>query len=90
MTRPTRTYHITRQIMTPAGWSSIATSSINIDVLTDENFEGRYALIEKTQRRRTVPKQRLVNTYKIIATSTDLTKIQRTKAKLEAKANKGA
>jgi hypothetical protein len=86
MTRPTRTYHITRQIMTPAGWST----TISLDALADENFEGRYVLIEKTQRRRTVPKQRLVNTYKTITTGTDLAKIQRTKTRLEAKANKGA
>jgi hypothetical protein len=90
MTRPTRTYHIARQIMTPAGWTSVSSSSTSIDVITDNDFNGRYALLEKTQRRSTVPKIRLVSTYKTITTGTDLAKIQRTKTKLEAKATKGA
>ncbi len=89
MTRPTRTYHIARQIMTPAGWTAVS-SSTSIDAIVDKDFTGRYVLLEKTQRRSTVPKIRLVNTYKVITTGADLTKIQRTKAKLEAKATKGA
>lgn len=86
MTRPVRTYHIIRQIMSPAGWAAVTAPSVSINDICDPDARCRYALLEKTQRRSTTPKLRLISTHKIIITGSDLAHIQRVKAKLEAKA----
>lgn len=87
MTRPTRTYHIIRQKRSPSGWTTIDFDA-SLDEILSAPFEGRYALIERSQRRSTTPKKRLIIISKTITTGTDYAAICKVKSKLEKK--KGA
>jgi hypothetical protein len=84
MTKPIRTYHIIRQKRSPSGWQAVDFDK-PLDEILSQPFDGRYALIQHTQRRSNILRQRLVTVHKTITTGTDYAAICKVKSKLEKK-----